>query len=688
MGGIEMTSWPSETNQLLSTILLSAHAGQVPNLLNMARQHSNILRRYWLLAPPNIAHQLERESHLSVHPIDLDRLESEIETSNLLAVIFLVNPTQSTASTPDVANISRLCIVRNIPFAFNLATAYPIISSFLQTRVAHLIFNPVAGQRDSTQDLLNIRQCLSPWMHLHIHFTSREEDADRLTQKAIASKPDLIVASGGDGTVSLVCSQMVDTGIPLGIIPRGTANALSVALGIPTTVMGACQLILAGTTRRLDVAYCNQTLMTLLAGIGLEAGTVGKATRQLKNQWGVLAYLIAGWEQLGEQDLFSARVEIGDRVHQFQAVAVTVANAAPPTSVLAQGVGEVIFDDGLLDITIVTKKDAQQPTFKSKLQAARDLMNLYGSALLHTQAELPNLYHFRAERLTLSTASPEQIVVDGEMVGNTPLDVRCLPSALTVVAPPKRRPTSLEKIARFWVQNVYPSVTALIAALGLGGLIGLPVAFWMVRRVATDILPAQTEAVEIQLLRTIQQLSNPFLDRLMLFISSLATLEAIVPFVLITLGLLWWKRDYWKVLLILLVFVGAGTIEYELTFLLDYSRPDIQPPSLIDQVSDIARESFLQGTVLYGTFAYLLTLRFPRFSRWFYGGAALLVGSIGFSRLYLGIQWPFDVLAGLSSGLLWTIVCIALLRLQDIRRAAKQQKKKVSKSALNRDRTQ
>ena len=51
------------------------------------------------------------------------------------------------------------------------------------------------------------------------------------------------------------------------------------------------------------------------------------------------------------------------KVHQFPAFAVTIANAAhPPTSVLAQGVGEVIFDDGLLDITIITKQAAQQPT--------------------------------------------------------------------------------------------------------------------------------------------------------------------------------------------------------------------------------------------------------------------------------------------------------------------------------------
>jgi undecaprenyl-diphosphatase len=87
--------------------------------------------------------------------------------------------------------------------------------------------------------------------------------------------------------------------------------------------------------------------------------------------------------------------------------------------------------------------------------------------------------------------------------------------------------------------------------------------------------------------------------------------------------------------------------------------------------------NYLQGTVLYGLMAYLLALRFPKLARWFYGGAALWVAAIGLSRLYLGIQWPFDVLAGLASGFLWLMICIVLLRLQDIRQAAKRQKRQM-----------
>ena len=666
-----------EKNNLLATLVLLAHEPQISSLLKLAQEYDSILRRYRLVAPPQIVSQFPEQVNLSIQSLELNQLEREIDSDNILAVIFLIDPTLSAPFTPDVVDLSRLCSLHNIPFAFNLATAHPLINSLMQTRVAHLIFNPVAGQRDSTQDLLKIRQILSPWLHLHLHLTTRDMDADQLAQQAIAAQPDLIIASGGDGTVSLVASQMLETGIPLGIIPRGTANALSVALGIPTTVEAACQLIIAGTTRRLDAAYCNQHLMTLLAGIGLEAGTVGKATRELKNQWGVLAYLIAGWEQMGEQELFTTELEIDGKVNQFEAFAVTVANTAPPTSVLAQGAGEVVFDDGLLDITIITAKQALQPSITSKLQSARHLMNLYGSALVKKKAKLPNLYHFRAERLKLTTSSPQKIVVDGEMVGTTPLEVECIPGALTVLALPQRRPSPIEKIAVLWVQRISPSLSALIATLGVAGLVGVPIAFWGIMEITTRLLYYQTEAIETLILWQIQQLSHPLLDKLMLAISALGSTKVVVPVFLITLSLLWWRRAYRVALMFIITYGGALIVNQELTLLFKRPRPKLWPPLITEATYSFPSWHTLEGTVVYGAIAYFLATRFPRFAGWLYGGAILLGGAIGFSRLYLGVNWPLDVLAGWSVGFLWLSICIVLLRLQDIRKSVKQQQKKM-----------
>ena len=152
---------------MLATIVLLAHERQISSLLKLATDYASILCRYRLVAPPQIASQFPQQLNLSIQSIELNQLETEIDSDNVLAVIFLIDPNLSAPSTPDVADLSRLCSWRNIPFAFNLATAHPIINSFIQTRVAHLIFNPVAGQRQATQDLLKVRQILSPWLHLN-----------------------------------------------------------------------------------------------------------------------------------------------------------------------------------------------------------------------------------------------------------------------------------------------------------------------------------------------------------------------------------------------------------------------------------------------------------------------------------------------------------------------------------------
>ncbi|MEQ9484044.1 MAG: diacylglycerol kinase family protein [Coleofasciculus sp. F4-SAH-05] len=116
------------------------------------------------------------------------------------------------------------------------------------TRSACLIFNPVAGQNDPDKDLKKIVNILEPEIELDVQCTTPEKDAAQLTKTAVERGVQTIIASGGDGTLSAAAGALVETGIPLGIIPRGTANAIASALGIHDTIKAACQTILDGKT--------------------------------------------------------------------------------------------------------------------------------------------------------------------------------------------------------------------------------------------------------------------------------------------------------------------------------------------------------------------------------------------------------------------------------------------------------
>ncbi|MBD2518941.1 YegS/Rv2252/BmrU family lipid kinase [Nostoc sp. FACHB-973] len=294
-------------------------------------------------------------------------------------------------------------------------------------RSACLIFNPVAGQGDPELELAEIRAILEPEIDLDIHLTTEEIGADALAYAAVERGVNAIIASGGDGTLSAAAAAVVGTDIPFGIISRGTANAFATALGIPDTIAAACQTILQGGTRNVDVAYCNDLPMVLLVGIGFEAETVELADREAKNRFGMMAYVLAGIQQLRNLKNFDVEIETEDRIIKTSACAVTVANAAPPTSVLAQGPSGLIYDDGLLDLTIVA------PTSKAGAIAAT--FHLFQTASTGNAAERDDIGYLRAKQFKITTEPPQKVVLDGEIIGTTPIEVKCVPAGLKIFVP-------------------------------------------------------------------------------------------------------------------------------------------------------------------------------------------------------------------------------------------------------------
>ncbi|MDJ0900645.1 MAG: YegS/Rv2252/BmrU family lipid kinase [Xenococcus sp. MO_188.B8] len=418
-------------------ILLLAHDSLQAQLNDFIEQNESVLKRFQLLTSNINRENFKLTQNLPFNPLQWEELavdsksdlEAQILNQEIAGVIFLIDSANIQNRDPKIDNLLRVCTIHNIPLATNLATA-ELLVKYLAIPTAHLIFNPVSGQGDAQQELKLIKQLLSPHFQVNVHLTTPEIDAAQLTTQALETDPDIIIASGGDGTVSAVANLLINRDTPLGIIPRGTANAFSVALGIPTNIRGACDTIITGITRAVDSARCNGLPMILLTGIGFEAATVEKADREAKNQWGVLAYLIAGWQQLDEQQPFEAEIEIAGVIQKFQAAAITVANAAPPTSVLAQGGGQVIFDDGLLDITIGVAGNET-----SKLEAIVAIADLFGSALLKTTSDRDDVVFLRAKQVKITTKPLQKVVIDGEIIDPTPVEIECLPKSLQVFAP-------------------------------------------------------------------------------------------------------------------------------------------------------------------------------------------------------------------------------------------------------------
>ena len=249
--------------------------------------------------------------------------------------------------------------------------------------------------------------------------------SEQLAREAVARGSELIITSGGDGTVSMAANALIGTGIPLAVIPSGSANAFANGLGLPTTIEEACIAILQGATLTIDVARCNGRAMILLAGIGLEADTVHETDHQLKKDFGILSYILAGLAQMQDLPRFEAEIVTENQKITVSATAITVANIAPHTSILAQGAGNTVPDDGLLDVTIFTPSDT--------LEALGSAIELFQSGLLHQATESHHIGYLRATEVKVTTNPPQKLTIDGEMRGTTPTAFEIVPASLTVV---------------------------------------------------------------------------------------------------------------------------------------------------------------------------------------------------------------------------------------------------------------
>ena len=294
-----------------------------------------------------------------------------------------------------------------------------------------LIVNAVSGGgkwQDSKDDILEL---LSPFMTLDIHFTDQNSTAYALAQQARNAGSKLVIACGGDGTVTEVASALVGTDTCLGIIPLGTTNALSHALwGLSSKLMPvrtACLNILDGRVRTIDTAKCNGHLMLLLAGIGFEQQMVAAADRERKNELGQLAYLDGFWQAVQGNNILSLQVRFDDTAEQqINTASLVIANAAPFTTLLAQGAGEPDLTDGKLDVTWLTA-DIEDSQYLGLAELA-----LAGLTRLNPGVASKT---YQAGRVRIKRQDGQKLdyVIDGELFSDQQLDICIAPASLNVM---------------------------------------------------------------------------------------------------------------------------------------------------------------------------------------------------------------------------------------------------------------
>lgn len=302
-----------------------------------------------------------------------------------------------------------------------------------------MVVNPVAGAGKWAENEQHLIRKLTQMYPLNIHQTREDLSAKQLTQQAKDHGAKQIIVSGGDGTVTEVASQLIETDIQLGIVPLGTANTLChVLYGIGakwSPVERACEVLLSGHCQRIDTAKCNDQLILLVLGIGLEQKMIEHAQREEKNALGQLAYLTGFFNAVVSEETQTLTVSMDDQsqghehndaqtldVHSF-----VVANTAPFSTVLAQGGGAPQPDDGKLHITYLD----------GTISLGRRLFALSDLTLtsVGAQDKAKRFKYTTAQHVTISSDKDIEYVIDGELYSDKKLVISLQPSSLNVFVP-------------------------------------------------------------------------------------------------------------------------------------------------------------------------------------------------------------------------------------------------------------
>lgn len=307
-----------------------------------------------------------------------------------------------------------------------------------------LVVNPVAGAGKWQQNEEEIMALLSPFFSLTVKMTSESVSGTEFAQQALSAEVDIVVACGGDGTVTEVASVLCGTQTPLGIIPLGTTNALSQALwGFSATLLPvrtACVNLIEGHFETIDTARCNGNLMLLLAGIGFEQQMIEAADRETKNALGQLAYLSGLWQAVNDNQTQQLLVSFDEEPEQYLPTSsLVVANAAPLTSLLAQGDGSPDIKDGQLDVTWLEPVEG----------TAGQLVNLAELALASLTQSSPDLHshHRRVSKMKIRAPGKLKYVIDGELFSTQELKITIEPASLKVFLPWRENSGQNEKAA-------------------------------------------------------------------------------------------------------------------------------------------------------------------------------------------------------------------------------------------------
>ncbi|WP_430591672.1 diacylglycerol/lipid kinase family protein [Humidisolicoccus flavus] len=295
---------------------------------------------------------------------------------------------------------------------------------------AAVVFNPVKSDQRALERAV-AASAPADWEETLWFETAADDSGKQAILDALAAEVDVILVSGGDGTVRIAASLIARTNVPLTIIPAGTGNLLARNLGVDLVwLKQAVQTAFTGKDRTIDLAKIEVELedgsrsnhgFAVIAGFGLDAAMIEQTDEDLKKKVGWLAYVQAIQKAFTRLDSVSLSIKVdGATNRRIRVNTLMLGNCG-----LLQGNMRVLpdarLDDGKLDVAMLHAKN-----LRGWLQVLRYVIDnsllfrreLRRRGLMKPPKSIPTLGYFQCKSVDARLSEPRPLQLDGDVIGD------------------------------------------------------------------------------------------------------------------------------------------------------------------------------------------------------------------------------------------------------------------------------
>lgn len=288
------------------------------------------------------------------------------------------------------------------------------------------VFNPYSGKAQIKGQLLDIvDRMVKADYEVTIYPTQAPGDAIHKVEQE-AGDYDLVVCSGGDGTLDEVVTGMMnrEEKVSLGYIPAGSTNDFATSLGIPKDMVKAAEAAVAGRAFPCDIGAFGDDFFVYVAAFGLFTDVSYKTSQEWKNVLGHAAYILEGMRSLHDIPSYLMQVECNDIRIQDEFIYGMISNSTSVGGFKGMTGKDVLLDDGVFEVTLIKKP-------KNPIE-----LNEIIASLINLVDDTDMVYSFKTDQIRITAKSEVPWTLDGEFGGkHTEVQIKNLCQAVTIMTP-------------------------------------------------------------------------------------------------------------------------------------------------------------------------------------------------------------------------------------------------------------